>query len=90
MFVCRTNLTVLCIGEEPPAELRGAFDTAHGSSCTIPIMLPMPHTTHAQVDELFTEQTKRGLKTPHHSVLVPPAGFKLESFDARGSGLQRT
>ena len=90
MSVCCTNLTVLCMGGEPPTELRGAFDTAHGSSCATLSMLPTPHTMHAQVDELFTEQAKRGLKTPCHLVLVPPAGFKLESFDARGSGLQRT
>ena len=57
-------------------------------SCTMLIMLPMPHTIHAQVDELFTEQTKRGSKTPYHLVLVPPAGFKLEGFDARSSGLR--
>ena len=57
-------------------------------SCTILIMLSMPHTIHAQVDELFTEQTKRGLKTPYHLVLVPPAGFKLEGIDARSSRLQ--
>jgi hypothetical protein len=51
-------------------------------------MLPMPHTIHAQVDELFTEQTKRGTKTLDHLVRVPPAGFKLEGVDARSSRLQ--
>jgi hypothetical protein len=38
----------------------------------------------------FSEQTKRGLKTPYHVVLVPPAGFKLEGVDARSSRLQIT
>jgi hypothetical protein len=57
-------------------------------SCTILIMLSMPHTIHAQVDELFTEQTKRGTKTLDHLVRVPPAGFKLEGVDARSSRLQ--
>jgi hypothetical protein len=32
-------------------------------SCAMLIMLSMPHTIHAQVDELFTEQTKRGNDT---------------------------
>ena len=36
----------------------------------------------------FSEQTKRGLKTPYHVVLVPPAGFKLEGVDAGSSGLR--
>jgi hypothetical protein len=56
-------------------------------SYTTLIMLPMPHTIHAQV-ELFTEQTKRGTKTLDHLVRVPPAGFKLEGVDARSSRLQ--
>ena len=55
-------------------------------SHTTLIVLPMPHTIHAQV----AEQTKRGTKTLDHLVRVPPAGFKLEGVDARSSRLQKS
>ena len=84
------------MGGEPPTELRGAFDTAHGSSCTTLSMLSTPHTMHAQVDELFTEQAKRGNNTMSLGAGAPPlalswrvstlgaAGYKeLENMDMR-------
>ena len=56
-------------------------------SCTILIMLSMPHTIHAQVDELFTEQTISGINTLTHSVSVHLFGDKLEGVDARSNRL---
>jgi hypothetical protein len=59
-------------------------------SCTILIMLSMPHTIHAQVDELFTEQTISGINTLTHSVSVHLCGDKLEGVGARSNRLCAT
>jgi hypothetical protein len=52
-------------------------------------MLSMPHTIHAQVDELFTEQTISGINTLTPSVSVHLCGDKLEGVDARSNRLYR-
>jgi hypothetical protein len=59
-------------------------------SCAMLIMLSMPHTIHAQVDELFTEQTISGINTLAHSASVHLCGDKLEGVDARSNRLLQT
>ena len=55
-------------------------------SCTILIMLSMPHTIHAQVDELFTEQTKRGNNTMSLGAGAPPlaSSWRVSTLGAAG------